>query len=66
MEGKQRLTQVQGAAAVGLYQFVPFWSGCLSFSFHLSAVMKGNGGGALPSSQLARRQRGYFVLSYSN
>ena len=43
----------------------PFCSG-LSLSFHLSAGMKGNGGGAPPSSRLARRRRGYQVLSYSN
>jgi len=32
----------------------------------LSAGMKGSGGGAPPSSRLARRRRGYQVLSYSN
>jgi hypothetical protein len=60
MERAQRLTQVRGAAAVGLYLFFSFLlcSG-LSFSFHLSVGMKGSGGGALPSSWLARRRRGY-------
>jgi len=70
MEQAQRLTQVRGAAAVGVYLLFsfPFCSGSgLSFSFfHLSAGMKGSGGGAPPSSRLARRRRGYWVLSYSN
>jgi len=47
MERTQRLTQVRGAAAVGLYLFVSFLFVCLSFSFHLSAGMKGSGGGEL-------------------
>jgi len=42
----------------------PFCSG-LSLSFHLSAGMRGSGGGAPPSSRLAQRRRGYQVLSYS-
>jgi len=32
---------------------------CLSLTFHLTAGTKGSGGGAAPSSRLARRQRGY-------
>jgi len=74
MEQAQRLTQVRGAAAAGIdlcvYSFFSFLSfpvcSGLSLSFHLSAGMKGSGGGALPSSRLARRRRGYQVLSYSN
>jgi len=52
---------------VSFFSFLsfPFCSG-LSLSFHLSAGMKGSGGGAPPSSRLARRRRGYQVLSYSN
>jgi len=48
---------MSGAAAVGIYHFFSFLlfvhSG-LSFSFHLSAGMNDSGGGALPSSPLAR------------
>jgi hypothetical protein len=44
VERTQRLTQVQGVAAVGFYLFVSFLFVCLSFSFHLSAGMKGSGG----------------------
>ena len=74
MEQAQRLTRVRGAAAAGIdlcvfsfFSFLsfPFCSG-LSLSCHLSAGMKGSGGGAPPSSRLARRRRGYQVLSYSN
>ena len=74
MEQAQRLTQVRGAAAAGIYlcfffSFLflsfPLCSG-LSLSFHLSAGMKSSGGGAPPSSRLARRRRGYQVLSYSS
>jgi hypothetical protein len=55
-----RLTQVRGAVAAGLYLFVSFlFCSGLSFSVHLSAGMKGRGGGAPPSSRLARRRRGY-------
>jgi len=45
MERAQRLTQVRGAAAAGLYLFFSFlFCSGLSFSFHLSAGMKGSGG----------------------
>jgi len=48
MEQAQRLTQVRGAAAVGLYPFFSFpfllFFSVLSFNFHLSAGMKGSGG----------------------
>jgi len=47
MERAQRLTQVRGAAAVGLYLFFSFlFCSGPSFSFHLSAGMKGSGGGS--------------------
>jgi len=50
MEQAQRLTQVRGAAAVGLYPFFSFpfllFFSVLSFNFHLSAGMKGSGGGS--------------------
>jgi len=70
MEQAQRLTQVQGAAAVGFisvlfcsFPFLSFFSvhfcSILSLNFHMSAGMKDSGGGAPPSSRLARRQRGY-------
>jgi len=52
-----------------LFFSFPFCSGLggsIVYSFHLSAGMKGSGGGAPPSSRLARRRRGYWVLSYSN
>jgi len=39
--------------------FLSFFPFCLSLIFHLSAGTKGSGGGAPPSSQLARRRRGY-------
>ena len=60
---------VRGAAAGGIYLlfsfrfvFVCFSVFGLSFSvsIHLSAGMKGSGGGAPPSSRLARRRRGYL------
>jgi len=55
----QWLTQVRGVVAVGLYLFFSFlFCSGLSFSFHLSAGMKGSGGGAPPSTRLARKQRG--------
>jgi len=41
------------------FSFCLFLCFGLSFSFHLSAGMKGSGGGAPPSSRLARRRRGY-------
>jgi hypothetical protein len=48
IEQAQRLTQVRGAAAVGLYPFFSFsFSSCplfLSFNFHCSVAMKGSGG----------------------
>ena len=53
MEQAQRLTQGRGAAAVGvdlLFFSFPFCSGlCWSIvqSFHLSAGLKGSGGGVL-------------------
>jgi len=56
MEQKQRLTQVQGATAVGFIPVLFFFHFCsiyLSFNFHLSAGMKGSGGGTPPSSRLA-------------
>jgi len=56
IERAQRLTQVRGEAATGLY--ISFY--LLSFIFHLSAGTKGSGGGAPPSSRLARRRRGLF------
>jgi hypothetical protein len=70
MEQEQRLTQVRGAAAVGsisvLFFSSPFLSfpsfqfiSVLSLNFHMSAAMKGSGGGAPPSIRLARRPRGY-------
>jgi len=60
MELAQRMTQVRGAAAVGLYLFFSFlFCSGISFSIHLSAGMKGSGGGAPPSSRLARRRRGF-------
>ena len=60
MEQAQRLAQVRGAAAVDLYPFFSFlFFSVLSLNFHLSAGMKGSGGGAPPSSRLARRRRGY-------
>jgi len=44
MEQAQMLTQVRGAAAVGLYLLFSFrFCFGLSFSFHLSAGMKGSG-----------------------
>jgi len=49
MEQAQRLSQVRGAA-VGLYPFFSFpfllFFSVLSFNFHLSAGMKGSGGGS--------------------
>jgi hypothetical protein len=69
MKQAQRLTHVQGAAAVGIYLlfsslvlFVLVWS---IVEFHLSVEIKGSAGGALPSSRLARRRRGSWLLSYS-
>jgi len=62
MEQAQRLTQARGAAAVGFICVLFFFHFCsfyLSFNFHLSAGMKGSGGGAPPSSRLVRRRRGY-------
>ena len=69
MEQAQRLTQMRGAAAVGFlsvlffsYPFLSFFSFLFYLStlnFHLLAWMKGSGGGAPPSSRLARRRRGY-------
>jgi len=47
MEQAQRLTEVQGAAAAGIYlSFLFSVLSCsgLSLSFHLSAGMKGSGG----------------------
>jgi hypothetical protein len=48
MEQVHLLTQVLGAAAVGLYPFVsfPFVVYLLASSFHLSGGMKGSGGGS--------------------
>jgi hypothetical protein len=66
-DGKEqvpRLTQVQRAAAVGfisiLFFSFPFllFISILSLNYHFSAGMKGSGG-ALPSSRLAQRRRGY-------
>jgi hypothetical protein len=37
-----------------------------TFNFDLSAGMKGSRGAAPPSSRLARRRRGFYVLSYSS
>ena len=55
---------VRGAVAGGIYLLFSFLFVCfsvfgVSFSFHLSAGMKGSGGGAPPSSRLAWRRRGY-------
>jgi len=49
-------------AAMGLYHsfLLSFLLAfCPSLIFHLSAGTKGSGGGAPPSSRLARRRRGY-------
>jgi len=60
---------MRGAAAGGTYLYllfsflfivVCFSVFGLSFSFHLSAGMKGSGEGAPPSSRLARRRRGFL------
>ena len=61
----ERRQRAEISAFSFLFLSFPFCSG-LTLSFHLSAGMKGSWGGALPSSGLARRQRGYQVLSYSN
>ena len=73
MELAQRLTQVQGAAAVDVYLLFSsllfsflMWLGLSFIFFYLSAGMKGSGGGAPPCSRLARWRRGYWVLSYSS
>jgi len=73
MKQAQRLTHVRGAAAVGVYLLFSsllfsflFWFGLSPSLFHLSAGMKGSGGGAPPSSPLAQRRRGYWVLLYSD
>jgi len=61
MELARMLTQVRGVAAVGLYLLISFlFCFGLSLSFHLSAGMKGSGGGAPPSRRLARRRRGFL------
>ena len=44
---------------MGLYFVVSFLFVGLSVSVHLSAGMKRSGGGARPSSRLARKWRGY-------
>jgi len=54
MERAQRLTQVRGAAATGLYLFY-----LLSFICQRGRRVAGGGGEAPPSSRLARRRRGY-------
>ena len=67
---------MRGAAAVGVISVLSFFFSFFSvllylstlksqLSFHLSAGTQGSGGGAPLSSLLARRQRGYKVLSYS-
>ena len=65
MERAHNLTQVWGAAAVGSYLFVLFvFCFCLSFSFHLSAGMKGSGGssGILPARPEAEGVSGPVIL----
>jgi len=59
MERAQGLGLGGGAGGNGVILFFLSFPFCLSLIFHLSAGTKGSGGGAPPSSRLARRRRGY-------
>jgi hypothetical protein len=50
------------SSGCGLYVFLSFCSG-LSCSLYLSAEMKGDGGGAQPSSRLTESEIVYSVLT---